>query len=461
MIDRLLTLADGARDEIAGLARDLVRLETVNTGVMPTGGETEAAEFLRAFLRRHGIHDVALFARDPARANLVARLPGRAPRSRLLLLGHSDVVPAGDRQQWQHEPFGGEISEGRLYGRGAADMKGTVAAEVMALVLLRRAAVELRHSVTLACVADEEAGGGYGMGWLAREHPDPLRCDLVLNEGGGQFAELGGRLCCLMALGEKGRHEAAFELGGRGAHAAQPWWGENAFYLLGRLLGRLESYAPERRVELPLFAAIHEQLALPQFQDQGVNPGNVDEFAAALAELHPALGSACRALSRLTIVPSLVRGGQKSNSVPDQAQLRCDVRSLPSQDRDYVLAELRQLAAGLPQAVIHLETTANASQSPLVPEVIAGLKRAMHAATGREVTLLPGLTAGFTDSRFARDLGLLAYGLTPGDPGSSRSARNAHGPDEWTSVDDLVTATKFFLASALELDSDQALPPAQ
>src|SRR6266704_232803 len=120
-MDELLRLAEAAREEVVGLARDLVRLETVNTGMMPTGGETVAAEFLAGVLRRGGIAEVELLGRDPERANLVAWLPGSDARSRLLLLGHSDVVPAGDRSLWTHPPFAAEIRDGRLYGRGAAD----------------------------------------------------------------------------------------------------------------------------------------------------------------------------------------------------------------------------------------------------------------------------------------------------------------------------------------------------
>lgn len=451
-MDELLRLADGARDEVVGLARDLVRLETVNTGVMPTGGETAAAESLGSLLRREGIADVELLSRDPDRANLVARLPGEDLRSRLLLLGHSDVVPAGDRSLWVHPPFGAEIAGGRLFGRGAADMKGTVAAEVTALLVLRRAGVRLRHSITLACVADEEAGGAYGMGWLTQEYPGRVRADVSLNEGGGQFVDLDGALHCVVGLGEKGRHEAVYQVAGRGAHASQPWLGENALYPLARLIERLEAFEAGRSVDLPIFPALHALLHPGRFAAAAVTPENVDDFARAVADVAPQLGSACRALSRTTVVPSVVRGGEKSNSVPDRVELRCDVRSLPGQDREVLVEALGQMAEGLPGARFHLETTAHASQSAAHASVFAALEAALRASAGREVRLLPGHGTGFTDSRFARDIGMLAYGCTPGRPITSTEPRNAHGADEWTDVDDLVAMTRFFVAAALELD---------
>src|SRR5262245_23974005 len=204
--EKLLASVEEARDEIVELTRALVGLETVNTGEMPTGNETIAAEFLRAKLVKESILDVEVLGRTPERGNLIARLPGASGQSRLLLISHTDVVPVGDASTWTRQPFGGEIADGRLFGRGSSDMKGTVAAGVMALILLKRAGVTPKHTVTLTCVADEEAGGAYGMGWLAREHPERVRAEYSLNEGGGGFVSLGGRLHCMVAMGEKGRY---------------------------------------------------------------------------------------------------------------------------------------------------------------------------------------------------------------------------------------------------------------
>jgi len=215
--ETLLSSVDAARDEIVELTRALVALETVNTGEMPTGNETIAAEFLRGKLVQEGILDVEVLGRTPERGNLIARLPGSSGQSRLLLISHSDVVPVGDASTWTRAPFGGEVVDGRLYGRGSSDMKGTAAAEVMALILLKRAGIAPRHTVTLTCVADEEAGGTYGMGWLVREHADRVRADYSLNEGGGGFVALDGKLHCMVGLGEKGRYEAVYNVHGRAA----------------------------------------------------------------------------------------------------------------------------------------------------------------------------------------------------------------------------------------------------
>jgi acetylornithine deacetylase/succinyl-diaminopimelate desuccinylase-like protein len=442
-----------SREEIVALTRDLIALETVNTGQMPTGLETQACAYLEGRLRAEGIDDVSILARDPERGNLVARLPGTgecdgAPpdrHARLLLLSHSDVVPIGDPALWSHPPFGGEIADGRLYGRGAADMKGTVAAEVMALILVRRAGLRLRHPVALAVVADEEAGGAWGMGWLAAAHPERVRADLCLNEGGGGFVRLGEGLCCTVGLGEKGRYEATFEVTGRGAHASQPWFGESAFFALARLLAAIEAYEPERRADLPFFEALRPLLGKERFPFDAVTPENVDRLAGAAGEINAGLGGAVRGLSRLTIVPSLVSGGVKSNSVPDRARLVCDVRSVPGQDEAYLMRELQRLAAAAPGATVSLAATAVASQSPVDEAAFALLRESIAAVAGEPVRLLPGTTTGFTDSRFARGIpGCLAYGCVPGAPAFAGQPRNVHGPDEWTAVDDLVAHTQFF-----------------
>lgn len=146
-------VAEEHRDEIVALARDLVRIDTTNTGIMPTGNETEAATYLQKVLAADGI-EAEIRGRVPERGNVFAVLPGRSGKTALVLLSHTDVVPAGDASQWTHPPFGGVVHDGYLHGRGAADMKGTVAAQAMTLMLLRRLRVPLAHAVALVSVAD-------------------------------------------------------------------------------------------------------------------------------------------------------------------------------------------------------------------------------------------------------------------------------------------------------------------
>jgi len=432
--------AEAHQDEIVALARDLVRIDTTNTGVMPTGNETEAATALQKVLRAAGI-EAEIHGRVPERGNLFAALPGRSGRTALVLLSHTDVVPTGDAGQWTHPPFGGVLEGGYLHGRGAADMKGTVAAQAMTLMLLKRLGVPLAHGVGFVCVADEEAGGAYGAGWVAKAHPDRFRTDCCLNEGGGAFVQVDGRDWCLLGVGEKGRYEVTATFHGKGAHAARPWQGENAFYKVAAALARLRDYEPERNTGTPVFDALTRVVG-------PVTPANLDAVIARLEQTHPRIADHVRQVSRLVITPTLVSGGVKSNSVPDACRLTCDVRALPHQGPAFVRDLAERLLAG---ADVHVDQTAVSNKSDAPGDLVEVFGEALRHAIGRSVDVVPTLSGGFTDSRFAREIGARAYGFAPGHPDSDPSKHRAHGPNESVAVRDLVVQTATYLGIAYRL----------
>jgi acetylornithine deacetylase/succinyl-diaminopimelate desuccinylase-like protein len=159
------------RDEATDLLQRLIRLDTVN----PPGNETVAAQLLRDYLGDSGVA-VELYARVPERANLVARIPGREDGPRLLLLSHTDTVLA-DAAEWQLDPWSGELRDGEIWGRGALDMKGQVAANAVAIASLAREGFEPSGDLIFAATADEEVGEDFGLSWLCREHPDAVRAE--------------------------------------------------------------------------------------------------------------------------------------------------------------------------------------------------------------------------------------------------------------------------------------------
>ncbi|HZR96900.1 MAG TPA: M20/M25/M40 family metallo-hydrolase, partial [Gaiellaceae bacterium] len=179
--------------EVADLLRRLIRVDTTN----PPGNETAAAELLRDYLEPTGIA-CKLYARTPERANLVARLRGRGDGPTLLLLSHTDVVLA-DPAEWSHAPFAGDVVDGDVWGRGALDMKGQVAAAAVALAALARDGWDAAGDVVFLAAADEEVGAGFGLQWLVEAHPEAVRADFAINEGGGDRVELGGRVLYLCA----------------------------------------------------------------------------------------------------------------------------------------------------------------------------------------------------------------------------------------------------------------------
>src|SRR3954467_13665947 len=175
------------RQEVTEVLQGLLRLDTTN----PPGNETAAAELLRDYLEDAGV-SCELYAKIPERANLVARIPGRGDGPTLLFLSHTDVVLA-DATEWSADPFGGELRHGEIWGRGALDMKGQVAASAVALASLARDGFEPSGDLIFAATADEEVGAGFGAQWLCEAHPDAVRCDYLINEGSGDRIELAGR----------------------------------------------------------------------------------------------------------------------------------------------------------------------------------------------------------------------------------------------------------------------------
>lgn len=447
-LEQLLQQVDSLQDEIVALHQGLVRIPTINTGVMPTGNETAACTYLAAKLGGDGIA-AQILESAPGRGNLVARLAGSRGAPSLMLMGHTDVVPVEDESQWLHPPFAAEIHNGRIYGRGAADMKGMVAGEAMAMIILKRAGLDLAGDLILAAAADEEAGGAYGMGWLARHHPELVRADYAINEGGGAPTKTpDGGLAYMYNVGEKGRYELRITLKGRGWHASQPWRTENILYHLPELLQRIKSYRPQIDTSAALFGFIHELFGLPA----PVTPANVDALADSLLPAQPGHSSALRAWSRLTLVPTMINAGVKSNSIAERCTVTCDIRSLPQQDEAYLRQEIGKLLDGLPGLSWELVCTAVSNASPADHPLADALHRATARAIGRaDFRLLPGLTTGFTDSRLVRPLGCVTYGFAPDHPDTDVNLGGAHNINESEDIASLLTYTRMFVALAWDV----------
>ena len=477
-LQSLLDQADRLTGETVELEQALVRIPSVNTGFMPTGNETAVATFIRDWLRGEGI-DSKLLARDPGRDNLIAVYPlvdggaGSAPRrsstgrrtaqgaphpgplpagegttkTRLMLMSHTDVVPVEDRTKWTREPFGAEIHGGRVYGRGASDCKALLTSQLMALATLKRNSVRLRHGLRLVAGADEEHGGRWGFGWLADKHPAELESEFAVNEGGGVPVEIGGALTYLLGTGEKGRLEIHIRFKGDSAHASVPWLGKNASFTLGKALAAIEAWKPEMDTSLPIFQH------LGKFGiETRPTPENIDEVVAEATARSKRLGTILRALSRMTLTPTMVRGGIKSNSVPESITLTCDVRTLPFQDEAYVRRQLDTALSGIEGVEYDVDYMSVPNQSPFDHEFADACKRAMALAVGRDdIQWAPAVSTGFTDSRFTRNLGIVTYGFNATHPDDDPMLTRAHGTDESVGIASLVSATKTMLALAYDV----------
>ena len=442
----LIAQVDNARDEIISLEQDLVRIPSINTGVMPTGNETEVCRFLSSKLEQEGIHGDILES-APGRGNYVACWTGSSGAPSLLFMSHTDVVPVEAEDQWICPPFSGDIIDGRLYSRGASDCKGLLTCQAMAMIILKRAGVQLRGDLILAPAADEEAGGKYGYQWLAKYHPEMIKADFAINEGGDVVKRAEGGPAFMFGVGEKGRLEVSINVKGEPCHASTPWMGSNAVARAGEVLKRLDGYQPEVDVSIEMFRHL-KNLGVPE--EPTVQ--NIDQIAENLSKTDSYMSSMIKALSRMTITPTMVRGGIKSNSVPASCLITCDVRTLPHQDDQYVKEELDKILQGIPDVEIDMDYMATSSMVPYETEFAAKIKAATETATeGAEGVWIPSFTTGFTDSRIVRPMGTLAYGFQLTHPEDEIQKANIHGTNESVEVRSLIVGTKMLVLLALDV----------
>ena len=437
---------DNMEDEIIALHRDLVKIPSVNTGFMPTGDETPVCEYIRDFLAEDGI-DSEILGRTPERGNIISRIEGRNSDARLMFMSHTDVVPVEEEEKWMFPPFSAQIHDGRIYGRGASDCKGLLAAQVMAMRLIKRNNITLRDSLILCSGADEEHGGRYGFGWLADNYPEKITAPFAVNEGGGTPIEAAGGLTYILGVGEKGRLQIEFTVKGVSAHASVPWQGTNALYRLSQVLGRIENYEAERDTSTSLFAHL-SNFAI----EHKPSAENVDEIIEEVRQDNPRFASMLTALSRMTITPTMINGGVKSNSVPEQINLTCDVRTLPHQDDDYLRGELDKIIEGIPGVTYEIDYMAVPNSSEFDTELTEHIQGATALALERDdIQWVPAISTGFTDSRFTRPLNVITYGFSGSHPDDDPMLSRAHGTDESVGIASLISGTKIMLALACSI----------
>ena len=442
----LFKQVDAARDDILALEQALVRIPSVNTGVMPTGNETPVAEYARDWLAQDGIGSEILES-APGRGNLISRLEGSSGKAGLLFMSHLDVVPVEEEEKWRFPPFSATIADDRIYGRGANDCKALLTCPLMAMRMLKRNGILLNDSLILASCADEEHGGRYGFGWLADNHPDRLAAPLAVNEGGGTPIEAAGALTYILGVGEKGRLQVEIDVKGTSAHASTPWQGTNALYRLAQAVQRIEQYEPERDTSTGLF----NYLSTFAIEDRP-SPENIDQIIEETQEKNPRFASILRALSRMTVTPTMINGGIKSNSVPESIRMTCDVRTLPHQDDSYVREQLGSILEGIPGVDIEIDYMAVPNSSPFDTDFARRIQAVTSMALDRnDIQWVPAISTGFTDSRFTRPLGIITYGFSGAHPDDDPMLNKNHGTDESVGIKSLISGTKIMLALACDL----------
>lgn len=439
MAEETATAAVGPREAAVELLGELIRLDTAN----PPGNEGRAQELLAARLGEAGF-ECTVLAADPGHPNLIARLPGGAPGETLCLLGHVDTVPA-DPDEWSFDPWSGEVVDGEVRGRGAQDMKGQVAAEVAAAVELAGGGWRpARGELKLVLTADEEMGGGAGARWLCREHPEAVRADLVLNEGGGAAFELDGRRFYTLCVGEKGVCRMRLRAFGKAGHGSVPALGDNALLKLAAGLARMAEQPPlEPTPEGVEFLSV--------LLDGDLSEAGTEELEAAVERLRarsPELVAyLAEPMLRVTLAPTTAHAGSKNNVIPSRAEALVDCRVPPGMEPE---AARERVATLLGERADQLEVEFTGpvvgNRSPFETPLTAAI-RATLAGLDPEATLVPIVMPGFSDSHWFREAfgAATVYGFLPQrELGLFEAAPLIHSADERAAVADIELAARFY-----------------
>jgi acetylornithine deacetylase/succinyl-diaminopimelate desuccinylase-like protein len=431
---------ENLQDETTEILQRLVRFNTVN----PPGNEREAIEYLAGYVAAAGFETEVLGAGE-ARPNLVATLAGRAEGPTLVFLGHVDTVLAA-ASEWSHDPWSGDVADGFLWGRGALDMKSQVAAEAVAGVALARDGWRpARGALKLVFVADEETGGDVGAQWLTANHPDKVRCDMLLNEGGGQAFDWEGRRHYGVCCAEKGIFRFKVIAHGAAGHASLPKTGDNALLKLGPVLQKLA--ANEVSFELT-------EAPAALLRGLGADPEDPSGALERIAAEQPALLTMIEPMLGVTLTPTMAHASDKINVIPSRAYLKVDCRVPPGLGEDAARRRITDVLGDLgDEFEIEFTETVTGNQSPVQTPLMSAIDGWVKGNDPGAETV-PVILPGFSDSRWFRDAfpECVAYGFFPQRHQMLlQAAPLIHNADERIDVRDLGFATAFYADIAREL----------
>ncbi len=428
---------DALAREVTTWLAGYLRVETVN----PPGNETAGAHYLQQLLANEGIESRILES-APGRGNLYARLRGTGKRRPLILLHHIDVVPV-DSSEWTMPPFGGELRDGYLYGRGALDTKGEGIIQLAAMVALKRRGIPLSRDIIYLANADEETGST-GADWFSTEHADLVRdAEFLINEGGTNLADSAGRTIFYgLDVTEKVPSWIHLNAHGTGGHGSVPT-ADNPAARIARALGRLAEWETPLTLTPPAESFLKASAA---FEQEPRHRAWLSDPAAALAD---SAGRAFllsdpyrNAILRNTVSITVMRGSNKTNIIPSRASAEVDIRLLPGTDHDEFMDDVRHVIDDSLVEVTAVSAPREASSAPLSGALVDALRKTV-AAMDPGVPITTPMLTGFTDSYYYRRLGIGAYGV---DPFRLSEAENAtvHGTDERVSLANIRFGTEFF-----------------
>lgn len=433
-----LTFAQSLEQRALQYLTDMIRLAAVN----PPGGETRVARYLEKVAKQHGI-DCELLGDNPERLNFVARLPGAGGKRPLLLMAHSDVVPA-DASQWMAPPFDAVQRYGMIYGRGAVDTLGLLAAELSVLVELKISGKKLARDIILLSESDEEAGST-GMQWMMANAYAKIDAEFALNEGGGFRALASGERIYAIQTAEKVPTRVLLKARGTAGHGSLPR-ADNPVVHLSRAITRLvEAEQPVRistttRRYFQTLAALPGNEWLKQLTSDLEDPARARNAAARIREREPEYA----AHLATTISPTMLTAGMKINVIPNLATAEVDVRRLPSETAGEVYERFRRT---INDPAVEVEPEASqvmpaTEPSSLTTDLYKAMDKVFRASSPKAI-VTPFQSQGATDGSFLRAKGMAVYGVPVFERLSGPGL--AHANDERIAVDNLHRGARLLL----------------
>lgn len=426
--------------ETVSRLQDLIRFDTTN----PPGNELPLARYLDSALRAEGV-ETTLFEPDINRAALIGRIRGTGAARPVILLAHMDVVGV-ERAKWSCDPFAAEVRDGYVYGRGAIDDKGMLAANLMTMLLLQRelqrTGTKLSRDVIFVATSDEEAGGEWGMGWLVDRHRDLLDAEFALNEGGRTRIIEGGQTYLAVQAAEKISHVVTVTAQGSAGHAAIPLE-DNAIFSLGRALEKLSRYSEPvilTVITRQFFARLAEVWPNPIEKRAMLDVVSVDEATVERGAVVLSRTPVFNAVLRNGISPAVVEGGRQYNVIPASAGAVLNVRTLPGQSIDLVVERLRAVA-NIPNVTVEITQRGEEAPASDPDSAMFAAISATALELNPEIAVVPYLSTGVTDSARLRRIGVKAYGVLP-FPMQQADEERMHGHDERVPVQSLHFGTR-------------------
>jgi acetylornithine deacetylase/succinyl-diaminopimelate desuccinylase-like protein len=425
--------------------QQLIRIDTRN----PPGNETKAAKYVQSVLEREGI-PARLFALEPDRANLVARIRGDGSRRPILIMAHTDVVGV-QRNRWTVDPFAATRKDGYIWGRGATDDKDNVAAGIALMLLLKRTGVKLSRDVIFLAEAGEEGSSRVGIDFMIDQHWNEIAAEFAIAEGGYIAARRGQVRYVAVSTTEKVPRGVRLVARGTAGHGSRPI-PDNAVARIATAVARISSWQPPLRLN-DTTRTYFERLATVSPPDEArrynhiLNPALSAEIERYFWENEPGHYS----ILRTSIAPTMINAGFRTNVIPSEAEAYLDIRALPDEDMPSLLEQLRRVI-GDENVDIRM---ASGGRPPAPPSRIdTDMFRALEKAQAKlfpGAITLPTMLTGATDLAQLRAKGVQGYGLGPTVELTDGGTGGAHGDDERLAVSSLASFTEYLWHVVLDV----------